>query len=52
MLETFQGGGALDYPNKYIKLLDKLCKKNKHLSTFDDKQVEYARTRYKLGNNN
>ena len=27
MVETFQGWGAIFYPNKYIKLLNKICKK-------------------------
>ena len=49
MIETFQGWGALYYPKKYIKLLDKICKKNKILITFDEMQAGFARTGFAFG---
>ena len=49
MIETFQGWGAVYYPKKYIKLLYKICKKNKILVTFDEMQSGFARTGYKFG---
>lgn len=44
MLETFQGWGALFYPKSYIKLLNKICKKNKILLCFDEMQSGFGRT--------
>lgn len=49
MIETFQGWGALYYPKRYIKLLDKICKKNNILITFDEMQAGFARTGYAFG---
>lgn len=49
MIETFQGWGALYYPKEYIKLLDKICKKNKILITFDEMQSGFGRTGYRFG---
>jgi 4-aminobutyrate aminotransferase-like enzyme len=49
MIETFQGWGAVYYPKKYMKLLYKICKKNKILITFDEMQSGFARTGYKFG---
>ena len=44
MLETFQGWGALFYPKSYIKLLNKICKKNKNLLCFYEMQSGFGRT--------
>jgi 4-aminobutyrate aminotransferase/(S)-3-amino-2-methylpropionate transaminase len=44
MLETFQGWGALFYPQEYVKQLHKICKKNKILLCFDEMQSGFART--------
>ena len=49
MIETFQGWGAVYYPKKFIKLLDKICKKNKILISFDEMQAGFARTGYNFG---
>jgi 4-aminobutyrate aminotransferase-like enzyme len=49
MIETFQGWGAIYYPKRYIKLLDKICKKNNILITFDEMQAGFARTGYAFG---
>jgi len=49
MLESFQGWGAIFYPKKFIKELEKFCKKNKILICFDEMQAGFARTGYKLG---
>ena len=49
MIETFQGWGALYYPKKYMKLLDKICKKNKIIMAFDEMQSGFARTGYRFG---
>ena len=49
MVETFQGWGALYYPKKYIKLLEKVCRKNNILLTFDEMQSGFARTGYNFG---
>jgi 4-aminobutyrate aminotransferase-like enzyme len=49
MMETFQGWGAVYYPKKYMKLLYKICKRNKILITFDEMQSGFARTGYKFG---
>ena len=49
MIETFQGWGALYYPKKFIKKLDKICKKNNILISFDEMQSGFARTGYNFG---
>jgi len=49
MIETFQGWGALYYPKKYMKLLEKICKKNRIILSFDEMQSGFARTGYKFG---
>ncbi len=49
MVETFQGWGAIFYPNKYIKLLNKICKKNNILITFDEMQAGFGRTGKNFG---
>ena len=49
ILETFQGWGALFYPNAYISELKKFCKKNKILIAFDEIQSGFGRTGKKFG---
>ena len=49
MLETFQGWGAIFYPNEFVKEIAKLCKKNKILLTFDEMQAGFGRTGKKFG---
>ena len=44
MLETFQGWGAIFYPEEFIKELSKFTKKNKILLTFDEIQSGFGRT--------
>ena len=49
MLETFQGWGAIFYPKKFVKAIEKLCKRNNILLTFDEMQSGFARTGKKFG---
>ena len=49
MIETFQGWGSVYYPKKYIKLLEKVCKKNNILIAFDEMQAGFGRTGYNFG---
>ncbi len=44
MLETFQGWGAIFYPEQFIKELSKFSKRNKILLTFDEIQAGFGRT--------
>jgi 4-aminobutyrate aminotransferase-like enzyme len=44
MIETFQGWGAIFYPEIYIQKLVKICKKNKILVCFDEMQSGFGRT--------
>ena len=44
ILETFQGWGAIFYPNDYVKAVEKFCKKNKILLVFDEMQSGFGRT--------
>ena len=36
MLETFQGWGAIFYPLKFVKLIEKICAENNILLCFDE----------------
>ena len=49
MLETFQGWGAIFYPNDYVKEIKYICKKNNILLTFDEMQSGFGRTGKKFG---
>ena len=51
ILETFQGWGALFYPKSFIKELERFCKKNDILITFDEMQAGFYRTGKKFGFN-
>ena len=44
ILETFQGWGAVFYPKDYVKAVEKFCKKNDIILTFDEMQAGFART--------
>lgn len=44
MIETFQGWGAIFYPNKYIKALNTFAKNNDALVCFDEMQAGFGRT--------
>ncbi len=49
MLETFQGWGAIFYPVKFVKLIEKVCKENDILLCFDEMQAGFGRTGKKFG---
>ena len=49
MLETFQGWGAIFYPEEFVQEISKICKKNKILLTFDEMQSGFGRTGKKFG---
>ena len=44
ILETFQGWGAVFYPQGFVKELEKFAKKNDILITFDEMQSGFGRT--------
>lgn len=44
ILETFQGWGAIFYPKDYVKAVEKFCKQNDIVLTFDEMQAGFART--------
>lgn len=49
MLETFQGWGAIFYPNFIVKQIEQFCKSNDILLCFDEMQAGFARTGKKFG---
>ena len=49
ILETFQGWGAIFYPKKYVKEIEKFCKKNNIILCFDEMQSGFGRTGKKFG---
>lgn len=49
MLETFQGWGAVFYPEGFVESIDELCKKNGILLAFDEMQAGFARTGKRFG---
>ncbi len=49
MLETFQGWGAVFYPRHFVKQIEKICRNNEILLTFDEMQAGFGRTGYKFG---
>ena len=49
MLETFQGWGAIFYPKDFVKGIEKICRENDILLTFDEMQSGFARTGKKFG---
>ena len=49
MLETFQGWGAVFYPNDFVQAIENISKKFNILLTFDEMQSGFARTGMKFG---
>ena len=49
MLETFQGWGAIFYPNKFVQEIERICRKNNILLTFDEMQSGFSRTGKNFG---
>ena len=49
MLETFQGWGAIFYPKKFVQEIERICKENKILLTFDEMQSGFSRTGKNFG---
>lgn len=44
MLETFQGWGAVFYPEEFVQAIENLCRKNGILLCFDEMQAGFGRT--------
>lgn len=44
MLETFQGWGAVFYPDDFVQDIERLCRQNGILLAFDEMQSGFART--------
>ncbi len=44
MLETFQGWGAIFYPDDYVQAIESLCRRYEILLTFDEMQSGFGRT--------
>jgi 4-aminobutyrate aminotransferase-like enzyme len=44
MLETFQGWGAVFYPEDFVQAIERVCRKNGILLTFDEMQAGFGRT--------
>ena len=49
MLETFQGWGAIFYPEKFVKAIERICRQNDILLAFDEMQAGFARTGHAFG---
>ena len=49
MLETFQGWGAVFYPNQFVKKLRDICDENGILLAFDEMQAGFGRTGKNFG---
>ena len=49
MLETFQGWGAVFYPEEFVQAIGQICRENKILMVFDEMQAGFARTGKKFG---
>ena len=49
MLETFQGWGAIFYPENFVKKIRKICDEHDILLAFDEMQSGFARTGEKFG---
>lgn len=44
MLETFQGWGAIFYPESFVQAIERVCRKYNILLVFDEMQSGFART--------
>lgn len=49
MLETFQGWGAVFYPDTFVQEIHTWCRENNILLAFDEMQAGFARTGEKFG---
>jgi len=49
MLETFQGWGAVFYPQDFVQSIGNICKRYNILLTFDEMQAGFGRTGKKFG---
>jgi len=49
MLETFQGWGAVFYPDSFVKAIERVCKDKGVLLAFDEMQAGFARTGKSFG---
>lgn len=49
MLETFQGWGAVFYPNDFVQAIEKVCHQNGILLAFDEMQAGFGRTGKRFG---
>ena len=49
MLETFQGWGAVFYPDKFVQSIRRFCDANQILLTFDEMQSGFGRTGENFG---
>jgi len=49
MLETFQGWGAIFYPDDFVQLIESLCREHRILLTFDEMQAGFGRTGHRFG---
>lgn len=49
MLETFQGWGAVFYPNDFVAEIANICQENQILLAFDEMQAGFGRTGKKFG---
>jgi 4-aminobutyrate aminotransferase / (S)-3-amino-2-methylpropionate transaminase / 5-aminovalerate transaminase len=49
MLETFQGWGAVFYPEEFVQAIEKICREKNILLVFDEMQAGFARTGKKFG---
>jgi 4-aminobutyrate aminotransferase-like enzyme len=49
MLETFQGWGAVFYPQDFVQAIEALCRKHDILLAFDEMQAGFARTGRNFG---
>lgn len=49
MLETFQGWGAVFYPEVFVRAIERICRQNDILLTFDEMQAGFGRTGKSFG---
>lgn len=49
MLETFQGWGAVFYPEDFVQAIERVCRQHGILLTFDEMQAGFGRTGQKFG---
>lgn len=52
IFETFQGWGAIFYPNDFVQAAEEFCKNNNILITFDEMQSGFGRTGKEFGYQN